>query len=109
MHAMPHRERTRVTDKTPEENRGWWWVQRRKRESTSEQHAANEYRTLGKLDRKLDLRTFRNRTTCYAARLSSPHAYIMLLQRGACGRTLGGSAKSELDTQCAEAWKHMVW
>ena len=24
----------------------------------------------------------------------------MLLQRGACGRTLGGSAKSELDTQC---------
>ena len=58
MHAMPHRERTRVTNETPEENRGWWWVQRRKRESTSEQHAANGYRTLGKLDRKLDLRTF---------------------------------------------------
>jgi hypothetical protein len=26
--------------------------------------------------------------TCYAARLSSPHAYLMLLQRGACRRTL---------------------
>ena len=78
-------------------------MQRRKRESTSEQRAANEDRTLGKLDQSLALRTFRtfrNLITCYAARLSSPHAYIMLLQRGACGRTLGGSAKSELDTQC---------
>jgi hypothetical protein len=90
-----------VTNKTPEENRGWWWVQRRKRESTSEQ-STRQTRTghSEKLDRKFNLRTFRNLITCYVARLSSPHAYIVLSQRGACRRTLGGSAKSELDTQC---------
>ena len=57
-------------------------------------------RKVGPIAGLADFPDFRNLITCYAARLSSPHAYIMLLQRGACGRTLGGSAKSELDTQC---------
>ena len=38
-HARPHKERTRVANKTPEENGGWWWVQRRERESASKRRA----------------------------------------------------------------------
>ena len=76
------------------------YAKKKEREHKRAERAANEDRTLGKLERKFNLRTFRNLITCYVARLSSPHAYIMLLQRGACRRTLGGSAKSELDTQC---------
>ena len=76
-------------------------MQRRTRErARASSTRQNECQTLGKLDGKLDFADFPNTITCYAARLSSPHAYIMLSQRGACGRTLGGSAPSELDTQC---------
>ena len=34
-----NRGRTRVANKTPEENRGWWWVQRKERESASKRGA----------------------------------------------------------------------
>ena len=33
------RGRTRVANKTPEENGGWWWVQRRERERASKRRA----------------------------------------------------------------------
>ena len=77
-----NRGRTRVANKTPEENRGWWWVQRRREraeraararasDSSGTKRVLKEYSSVGSAD-------FRHRDARYVARLSSPHAYIML-------------------------------
>ena len=72
----------------------------RARASSTRRTRVGHSRTRVGHSESVDFADFPNTITCYAARLSSPHAYIMLSRRGACGRTLGGSAPSELDTQC---------
>ena len=54
------RGRTRVANKTPEENRGWWWVQRRRERAERAARARPQIQAVLKgYSQVLDLRTFR--------------------------------------------------
>ena len=66
------RGRTRVANKTPEENRGWWWVQRRRERAERAARArASDSSGTKRVLKILDLRT--SGTGMRATSLGSPH------------------------------------